>query len=78
MISVEQPPESTDPALAEYLTRMLQNISSNISLSNKLSPNYVVPKKPDNGKIYYFPNAINDITTPGFWGYSNGAWVRLG
>tara|TARA_R110000822_G_C15338773_1_gene495880 strand:- start:7136 stop:7378 length:243 start_codon:yes stop_codon:yes gene_type:complete len=80
MVSIgsEQPPSDAPPALAEYLRR--QFIAINIALQGKshINPIYVLPDKPRDGNIYYFGQIIGaTIPNIGFWGYENGAYVKL-
>lgn len=81
MITDEQPPESTDTELSEYLSRMFRN--AKIEDANKDQPiRYSsIPEKLGIGKRYYFLNAIPAdpvITTEGLYLYKSTGWVFLG
>jgi hypothetical protein len=74
---MEQPPKSTPPELAEYLTRQLEELTPSGSI--KLSVFNVLPTKPVIGRLYYF-NVIpsTSITTEGVWVYKSTGWSFLG
>ena len=74
---VEPPPPSFTEGQSEYLFRMFNQIQDLMRVSN--IP--VVGSLPDHvrdGRIYYFTQIIGaTITSVGFWGYEDGAWVKL-
>ncbi|RKY42321.1 MAG: hypothetical protein DRP85_03280 [Candidatus Makaraimicrobium thalassicum] len=77
-IAIEPPPLGTDEDLTSYLFRAFQEIAEAISKVNKLDIRNILPDRPQNGGMYYFGQIIlPDITGPGFWGYEEGAWVKL-
>lgn len=76
----EQPPESLPLDAIEYLGRLIKEID--IALSDSA----IIPRQTDlfgpplEGKIYYFRNAAPSeplISSQGYWGYSNGVWVKF-
>ena len=74
----EYPPIDLDPELEAYLVRVLTVIVNALGESNKLEVMTRLPDRPRNGLIYYFGIILlPDITTPGFWGFEEGAWVKL-
>ena len=76
---IKQPPNSFDIVSRKYLSYVINYINEFFTAKDKLTPNYIVPEKPEKGKIYYFPAIINPtITTAGFWGYKESGWVLLG
>ena len=77
MIPTEQAPFGTDTALAEYLSRLVRGVSQEFRNKSLLAPNTAVPDTPEDGRIYFFPDAVGVITSAGFWGY-NGGWSKLG
>ena len=75
----EQPPSSTAPELAEYLSRQLDTIQRVLSMQQKPPLLSAVPLKPMVGKSYYFTTALNlEITAEGLWLYKSTGWVQLG
>jgi hypothetical protein len=78
-IVIEQAPEGTDQALAEWLERQLITINNAFGVAGFYEPQYVIPNKPRAGQIYYFPQAIatTPITSEGFWGYLSTGWQKL-
>lgn len=78
-INHEQPPESTDIELKEYLNRMFVQIGIALNQSGSFIPLYVMPKKLKEGRIYYFGQSISpDITSAGYWGRTATGWAKLG
>ena len=77
-IGSEQPPLSTPDELREFLARQFVLVNNALAQSNKFPPIYNLPDKPQDGNLYYFGRIIGaTITSIGFWGYENGAWVKL-
>ena len=77
-VPIEQAPEGTDQALAEYLERQFVNINIAVGNAGRMPKAYTMPDKPQDGTVYYFPKELlPDITTPGYWGRNNGIWVSL-
>lgn len=77
MIYLEEPPNSFTTEQREYLSRMFAQIADLQRVSN-IPVVGVLPDKVRNGRIYYFTQIIGaTITSVGFWGYENGAWVKL-
>ena len=75
----EQPPIGTEGKLAEYLSRMFKDAKIADSQSDQLRVRYILPDKPQIGKIYYFGAAIGTtaITAEGYWGYKSTGWVQI-
>lgn len=76
-ITSEQPPGDTPLRLKEWLSRLVININASIGQSSDLDPQGSLPDKPANGMIRYFDFVSGPITQKGFWGYEEGAWVKL-
>jgi len=77
-ISIEQPPEGTDPALTEYLTRQAEQVSSVFTGADIFVQRHTMPLKYAEGTVINFGSAIDpDITEPGLWLYTNDAWVQI-
>jgi len=77
-ISIEQPPEGTDPALTEYLTRQAEQVSSVFTGADIFVQRHTMPLKYSEGTVINFGSAIDpDITEPGLWLYTNDAWVQI-
>lgn len=77
-ISNEQPPVELPADLREYLSRRFVEIGIALQQSKKFPPIYSLPAKPQDGNVEYFGQIIGaTITSVGFWGYENGAWVKL-
>ena len=77
-ISSEQPPATVDDELSSYLVRMFEQVAIALSQSAQVPISNTLPDKPTDGKIYYFGQTIApDIISVGFWGFENGAWVKL-
>ena len=77
-ISIEQPPEGTDPALTEYLTRQAEQVSSVFTGADIFVQRHTMPLKYAEGTVINFGSAIDpDITEPGLWLYTNEEWVQI-
>ena len=77
-ISIEQPPEGTDPALTEYLTRQAEQVSAVFTGADVFVQRHTMPLKYTEGTVINFGSAIDpDITEPGLWLYTNYAWVQI-
>lgn len=78
-ISSEQAPSHLDADLISYLDRMRREIQLAFNTISQLSVLYVLPAKPQVGKIYYFGAAIptTAITAEGYWGYKSTGWVQI-
>jgi len=75
---MEQPPINIDPALSEYLSRVLTNLENTQVSLDKIQPITIVPTRPVIGKIYYFSTAIlPSITAEGYWGYKSTGWIQI-
>jgi hypothetical protein len=82
-IGQENPPEGTDPLLAEFLQRRF--ISIEVALddaSHSFPPRKQMPYKPQVGQIYYFNNPADhnydpEITSEGWWGLKSTGWVLI-
>lgn len=76
-ISAEQPPVGTDPALAEWLTRMVTGINGSLDQVDDMETTGQMPERVFNGMRRYFTQAIApDITEAGAWTYEEGTWVK--
>jgi len=76
-ISLEEPPVDTDEELGAYLMRMRRDIASSILQSSQLSILYAEPEKPQQGKLYYFGDAVKNhavITKEGLYVYKSTGW----
>ena len=77
-ISIEQPPEGTDPALTEYLTRQAEQVSSVFTGADIFVQRHTMPLKYSEGTVINFGSVIDpDITEPGLWLYTNEEWVQI-
>ena len=77
-ISIEQPPEGTDPALTEYLTRQAEQVSAVFTGADIFIQRHTMPLKYAEGTVINFGSAIDpDITEPGLWLYTNDEWVKI-
>lgn len=74
---MEQPPKNTDPRLAEYLTRQLEQLTlRDVSI---LQVRNVLPQRPVVGKLYYFlVTAGPPITAEGLWLYKTTGYTFIG
>ena len=77
-ISQEVPPESMDPATAEWMVRRMIENSIAFSQTQNFEPLYVRPEKEEIGMVRYFAAAIDaTITSEGLWLYDSTGWVKL-
>ena len=73
-----KPPDDVTEPLREYLSRLFLQIDISLGQNNKIAVSGALPDKPQDGNIYYFSQIIApDITSIGFWGYENSAWLKL-
>ena len=76
---MERPPSDIDSNIRSYLTRLVSQIDELFANKSTLIPNTVLPTKPIEGKLYYFPNTVAPtITTAGVWVYKSSGWAFLG
>ena len=74
---IEQPPIDFTDDQREYLNRMFKQVVDLQRVSN-IPVIGVLPDKVRDGRIYYYTQIIGaTITSVGFWGYEDGAWVKL-
>lgn len=73
------PPIQISPQLRQYLDEELVRIASILNTSTlHVDPLSAAPAKPGNGVIAYADGTNwNPGAGEGFYGYENGAWVKL-
>jgi hypothetical protein len=77
IVPIEEPPVA-DPALREWLSRMMILINAALSDIPDFTPVGEMPTKVTNGMVRYFKIAIApSITSPGPWIYEEGVWRKL-
>ena len=77
-IYMEQPPYTEDPALQEWLTRMMLTISAELEKGGDLEPQGYLPDKIQDGMVRYFSQSISpDITSAGVWVVVSGSWTKM-
>lgn len=77
----EPPPITVEAELQEYLMRELGRVGDSIRFAEEiiLSNTNVAPTKPEEGTILYADGVnFNPGSGEGFYGYINGAWVKIG
>lgn len=71
-------PDDTPAGLKAWLAEQVRRIAANLNQGVFATPTGVEPARPRNGLIVY---AIDPWATvlgaEGFYGYENGAWVKL-
>ena len=74
-----EPPAQTSPEVRQYLDQELKRIADMINQDTIFSePLNAAPAKPENGIIAYADGTDwNPGSGEGFYGYENGAWVKL-
>jgi len=84
-ISSENPPDSLDDEVVEYLVRMFRQVGIGLSNSSILPTRLDITDPPKEGRLYYFksiPPSEAAITSAGYWGFVGdpgvGTWVKLG
>lgn len=70
-ISIEQPPEATDPDLKEYINRLVTLINVSLGQDAQLVKYTTMPTKMSVGKLYYFTQAIASTPVTGEGVYIN-------
>ena len=74
------PPRQASPEMQAYLDSELQRIADCINVSDviQLDELDAAPAKPSDGMIAYADGTNwNPGSGEGFYGYENGAWVKL-
>ena len=80
---VTEPPRVADKesqALLRFFVGELQRLADSLTLTDYAGLNvlYASPKRPFNGMVVYADGAEWDPGSgEGFYGYENGAWVKL-
>ena len=73
-------PQSTDPELSAYLSRMFDRIENGLENKDKLVVSKLLPPKPILGKQYYFEATIPgdpDITQEGLYVVKSTGWAFI-
>jgi len=78
-VSAEQPPESVDPELIEWLTRRMIEMNIAFAQVEDYDVLYQLPEKYNVGTIRYFGAAIptTAITAEGLWCYKSTGWTQV-
>ena len=78
-ISIEQPPDEIELNTSAYLNRQFISINLALNETNIMPQILDIPNSPINGTVVYFKLPVNNtvITQAGFWGYEEGAWIKL-
>ena len=79
MAIFEQPPESSDYELREYLARVNIQVNSDLSNSNQIPRLTAIPSKLSIGKLYYFLNAVaaTPVSGEGLYIYKSTGFVLI-
>ena len=78
LISDEQPPGSTDPDLAEWLTRRVTEINAGLQQTQDFTPVYAMPGHQYTGMVRYFGAAVlPDIPGEGLYIKLSIGWQQL-
>lgn len=77
-IPIEQPPNTGDRKLNEWLSRMMTKINSSFSQVQDFTPVGQLPTKVRNGTCFYASVAIlPHIPAPGPYMYVEGVWQSM-
>jgi hypothetical protein len=71
-------PDSVDPALKAWLADQLRRLAGEVNQGVFATPTGVEPTRPRNGMVAYAVDPwATTLGAEGFYGYEDGAWVKL-
>lgn len=78
-ISQEQPPQSVEIALREWLSRRFIEVGMALSSGEDYEVHYTIPTKTVVGMTRYFGAAIptTPITAEGLWIFKSTGWTQI-
>ena len=76
-LGLEQPPVDDPIRLAEWLTRMMNQIDAELERVWDMEPTGILPNKIQNGMVRYFVAGTPTIPTEGPYVVVNGVWTPM-